>query len=104
MSTDPNGPITVVIPHRLGQATARERIGGGIGKLAEMVPGGGAVEHRWEGDTMHFTVSALGQRINCAIEVFEDKVRADVDLPPMLRLFGGKIRDKLLSVAPKLLK
>lgn len=97
-------PIKVDIPHRLGRETAKARLGGGVGKLAEMVPGGGKVEHRWEGDSLFFTVSALGQTIASRIDVGDTIVHCEVDLPPMLALFAGKVRDKLLTVAPKLLK
>lgn len=97
-------PISVDIPHKLGREAARARIAGGIGKLADMIPGGGTVEHHWEGDTMHFGVSAMGQKVACRLEVFENKVHAEVDLPPMLALFAGKIRDKLANSATKLLK
>lgn len=97
-------PITVEVPHKLGREAAKARVGGGIGKLAEMFPGGATVEHHWEGDALSFTVSALGQRIASRLEVEEDKVRAIVDLPPMLALFAGKIREKLAKEAPKLLK
>ena len=62
-------PITLDIPHKLGREAAKARIGGGIGKLAEMFPGGAAVDHRWEGDTMHFTVAAMGQRVASRLTV-----------------------------------
>jgi hypothetical protein len=97
-------PVKVDIPHKLGRETAKARLGGGVGKLAEMVPGSGHVEQRWEGDTLHFTVRALGHAVVSRIDVFDTHVHAEVDLPPMLALLGGKVRDKLLSVAPKLLK
>ncbi|MDF7773805.1 polyhydroxyalkanoic acid system family protein [Sphingomonas sp. AOB5] len=97
-------PIKVDIPHNLGREAAKARMAGGVGKLADMVPGGGTVNHRWEGDTLHFTVTALGQTVASRIEVFDNKVHAEVDLPPMLALFAGKVRDKLMQVAPKLLK
>ncbi|UYY57958.1 polyhydroxyalkanoic acid system family protein [Sphingomonas sp. S2-65] len=97
-------PISLDIPHKLGRDAAKARIGGGIGKLADMFPGGAAVDQRWEGDTMHFTVSAMGQKVASRLEVFEDKVHAVVDLPPMLALFASKIREKLAREAPKLLK
>jgi len=96
-------PVKVDIPHKLGRDAARARIAGGVGKLAEMIPGGGTVEQRWEGDTLHFSVSGMGQKIGCRLDVLEDKVHAEVDLPPMLALFAGKIRDKLASGATKLL-
>ena len=97
-------PVKVDIPHKLGREAARARIAGGVGKLADMFPGGGHVEQRWEGDTLHFTVSAMGQRIGSKLEVFDDRVHAVVDLPPMLALFAAKIREKLSSGATKLLK
>jgi hypothetical protein len=97
-------PITLDIPHKLGRDAAKARIGGGIGKLADIVPGGGQVEHRWEGDTLHFTLGAMGQTVVSRLEVFDDKVHAVVDLPPMLALFAAKIREKLGREAPKLLE
>jgi hypothetical protein len=97
-------PIKVDIPHKLGREAARARIAGGVGKLAEMVPGGGTVDQRWDGDTLHFSVSAMGQTVASRIDVLDSHIHAEVDLPPMLALFAGKVKDKLLSVAPKLLK
>ena len=49
-------PISLDIPHTLGKAAVRQRLDGGIGRITEKIPGGGHVQHRWEGDTMHFTV------------------------------------------------
>lgn len=97
-------PITLDIPHKLGRDAARARIGGGIHKLAGMFPGGGQVEQRWEGDTLHFSVTAMGQKVASRLEVFDERVHAVVDLPPMLALFASKIRDKLKAEAPKLLR
>ena len=97
-------PITVDIPHKLGRDAAKARVAGGIGKLAGMFPGGAAVDHRWEGDTMHFTVAAMGQRVASRLTVSEQKVHAEIDLPPFLALFANKIREKLTKEAPKLLE
>ncbi|MCW3847978.1 polyhydroxyalkanoic acid system family protein [Sphingomonas sp. LB-2] len=97
-------PIKVDLPHSLGREAARARIAGGVGKLAEMIPGASVADHRWEGDTLHFSVSAMGQAVVSRIDVFDKRVHVEVDLPPMLALLGGRVRDKLLSVAPKLLK
>ena len=97
-------PIKVDIPHKLGREAAKAKLAGGVGKLAGMVPGGGKVEQRWEGDTLHLSVSAMGQTVVSRLDVLDGHVHAEVDLPPMLALFAGKVRDKLLTVAPKLLK
>ncbi|WP_447727142.1 polyhydroxyalkanoic acid system family protein [Sphingomonas koreensis] len=97
-------PVTVDIPHKLGRDGARARLAGGVGKIGNMFPGGGTVQERWEGDTLHFTVSAMGQTVASRLDVFDAHVHAEVDLPPMLALFAGKIREKLLREAPKLLE
>ncbi|WEK00036.1 MAG: polyhydroxyalkanoic acid system family protein [Candidatus Sphingomonas phytovorans] len=99
-----NDPISVDIPHKLGLAAARARIEKGIGKLASFVPGGAVTEHRWEGDTLVFTVEAMGQRVASRLDVMETRIHATFDLPPMLRLFAGKIREKLTESGGKLLK
>ena len=97
-------PIVVDIPHKLGLAAARARIDKGVGKLASFVPGGAVTDHRWEGDTLVFTVEAMGQRVASRLDVLETRIHASFDLPPMLRLFAGKIRDKLSKDGAKLLK
>lgn len=97
-------PVTVDIPHKLGREGARARIAGGVGRIGSMVPGGATVDERWEGDTLHFAVAAMGQKIGCRLDVRDDHVHAELDLPPMLALFAGKIRDKLQKEAPRLLE
>lgn len=97
-------PVVVDIPHKLGREAARARIAGGIHKLTDMFPGGGKLDQRWEGDTLHFSVSAMGQTVASRLDVLEDRVHAEVDLPPMLALFASKIREKLAEKGTKLLK
>jgi Putative polyhydroxyalkanoic acid system protein (PHA_gran_rgn) len=97
-------PIKVDIPHRLGREAAKARLEGGIGKLATLFPSGATVEHRWEGDTLQFTARAMGQTVASRLDVFDSHVHAEVDLPPMLALLGGRVRDQLMQIGPKLLK
>ncbi|WNO54702.1 polyhydroxyalkanoic acid system family protein [Stakelama saccharophila] len=97
-------PVTVDIPHKLDRATLRDRIERGLGKVADMLPGGTVTEHHWEGDRLQFTVEAMGQRVASTAELFDDRVHLIVDLPPFLALFADKIRDKLQRKGPSLLK
>lgn len=99
-----SAPIEMDIAHSLGRDGVRARLDGGVGKIGQLIPGGAGVTHRWEGDTMHFTVSAMGQQIASTATIFDDKVHAVVDLPGFLGLFAGKIRDAIQKEAPKLLK
>ncbi len=97
-------PIEVDIPHKLGRDAARARIERGTGKIASFVPGGTVSEHRWDGDTLSFTVEAMGQRVAAQLTVLDDKVHAVFELPPFLALFADKIRAKLAKDGPKLLE
>lgn len=97
-------PVIVDIPHKLGKEGARARLASGVGKIGGMIPGGGTVDERWEGDSLFFTLTAMGQRIASRLDLHEDRVHAEVDLPPMLALFANKIREKLTKDGPRLLE
>ena len=97
-------PITMDIPHKYGREGVRAKLDAGVDKIAGVVPGGVVKDHRWDGDTLHFTIEGMGQRVASQVELFDDKVRATIDLPPFLALFAAKIRAKLAKEAPKLLK
>jgi hypothetical protein len=97
-------PITIDIPHQHGREGVRAKLDRGVGKIAGVVPGGVVADHRWEGDTLHFTIEGMGQRVASRVEIFEEKVHAVIDLPPFLALFADKIRQKLAREAPKLLE
>ena len=88
-------PIEVDIPHKLGKAAARARVEAGFRQIGDLIPGGHVTQHRWEGDSLTFTVEGLGQRISCRLDIFETKVHAAVDLPPFMALFAEPIRAKL---------
>ncbi len=97
-------PIEVDIPHQLGTEQAKARIGNSFGKLADFIPGGAVSEHRWTGDTLHFTVEGLGQRVAARLAVTQNNVHATFELPAFLGMFSEKIRAKLQKEAPKLLE
>lgn len=97
-------PIEVDIPHQLGTAAAKERIGSSFGKLADFIPGGAVTEHRWEGDSLLFTVEGMGQRVAARLDVAAANVHASFELPAFLAMFSDKIRAKLQKEAPKLLE
>lgn len=97
-------PIELDIAHQLGKAGVRARLDGNISRIGEKIPGGATVEHRWEGDTMFFTVGAMGQNIASRLTVFETHVHAVVDLPPFMALFAGMVRGAIEREGPKLLR
>lgn len=97
-------PISIDIPHRLGRNAARAKLDHGIGQIAGVIPGGSLKSHRWQGDTLFFEIEAMGQRVAAQIEVFETRIHALVNLPPLAALFAEKIKGKLASVGTKLLR
>jgi hypothetical protein len=77
--------VTVIVPHRLGKIEATRRIQESVtrtrGHLGPMI----AMEQEtWEGDTVRFTMRALGQTAAASIEVMEDALRLEVSLPWLL--------------------
>lgn len=97
-------PIEIDVPHKLGTAAARARISGGFGKLADFVPGGTVTDHRWDGDTLHFTLEGMGQRVSARLDVTDRNVHCTFTLPAILAMFADRIRIKLEKEAPKLLE
>ena len=97
-------PVAIDIPHSQGKAAARQKLENGFDKLAGFVPGGRVTEHRWNGDQLFFAVEALGQRVGATVEVMEDKVHAELDLPPAMALFASRITETLKGAGAKLLK
>lgn len=82
------------VSHGLGKAEARRRIENGLPALERHIPGGGAVTSSWVADDkLAMSISAMGQAVGVEIEVFDDVVRGDIDVPLMLSMMSGAIRD-----------
>ena len=97
-------PIATDIPHELGTEEAKRRIEAGIGDFANFVPGGVIAERRWDGDRLTFVVAALGQRLDCRLDVEDRVIHTLFTLPPLLAPFAGAIRKGLQKTGPKLLE
>jgi hypothetical protein len=100
-------PVTVSIPHSLGQAEARRRIDEGFGLIQKQLSGGMlglmSFERRWEADRMHFEGGGLGQKISGRFEILADSVQIQIDLPDLLATVAEKIAGTLRTTTQKLL-
>jgi hypothetical protein len=97
-------PITVSIPHQLGRAEARRRIETGFGKMVGALPGGtGTASQRWDGDRLVFSVAALAQTITGVVDVGDTAVTMEIQLPGVLGLIAGSLRDRLRKAGQVLL-
>ncbi len=88
--------LTVTLPHRLGRIEARRRIENGIREVRQQYGHFfSQLDERWEGDTLSFLIKAVGQRVSGQIFVQESEVRIEVELPWMLALLGGVVRQQV---------
>jgi hypothetical protein len=90
--------VTVLVSHRLGKDEAVRRLRDGFartkGQLGELI----AIEQEtWEGDTLRFTMRALGQTASGTIDVLDDALRIEVSLPWLL----AKAANRLLPLMRK---
>ena len=85
-------PLLVSIPHKLGRLEARRRLDSGIGRLrTELNALLSGLDYHWEGDILNFSASAMWQRITGRIEVLDDVVRVEIDLPWIMQLLRETI-------------
>ncbi len=86
-------PLVVVIPHQLGRDGARHRLEAGIGSLkAKFGDKVTSIDERWTGDHLDVDVKALGQSVSGGLDVAEDHVRVEVQLPWMLAMIAEKAK------------
>ena len=97
-------PITVRIPHQLGRAEARRRIEADFSKILRLRPGsGGRCTERWDQDRLTFSVAALGQAIAGVIDVLDAEVAMEIELPGVLGMLAGGLKDRLQQAGRLLL-
>lgn len=98
--------MRISLPHSLGKEEVRERMhkhGHEIGSY--FPPGMAKVENTWpHEDRMDLVITAAGQRIEGGIDVGEDTVVIELDLPAMLGFLGGTLERAVRKHGGKLLE
>ncbi|MBZ8134220.1 polyhydroxyalkanoic acid system family protein [Afifella sp. IM 167] len=99
-------PVTVHIPHKLGREEAKRRLQGGFGRMREEIAGGRVVHfnENWQDDRLNFDASVMGQSIAGRLDVFDDVVRVEVDLPWFLGAIAEKLQGRLQKAGTLLLE
>src|SRR4249919_3962046 len=78
-------PLVVSIPHRLGKAEAVRRLKSGLATAQSDFKQFFTVEEEtWIGDSLTFRVRGLGQSASGIIDVREDHVQMELQLPWLL--------------------
>ena len=86
-------PLIVSIPHNLGQAEAMRRLHGGMNGLkSQFGDKVASINETWSGNRMDFRVGAMGQNVEGHLEVMEDKVHVEVQLPWILAMIAEKAK------------
>lgn len=85
-------PLVVSIPHRLGRQEAKRRLDSGISRLRPELAGLiSSLDYSWDQDRLNFRAIAMWQTITGAIEVLDDAVRIEIQLPWMMRLLADTV-------------
>ena len=86
-------PLIVSVPHSLGKAEAARRLQTGVSSMKTQFSGQiASFDEQWAEDRMTFKVGAMGQTVTGHLDVLEDAVRIEVQLPWILAMVAEKAK------------
>jgi hypothetical protein len=92
----------LAIPHKFTKTEAMSRVKNALSEVRAQTAGKMTVaEERWEGSTLHFDVTAEGQRITGTFAIEDSQFVLNAKLPLMMRLFEGRIERELAQQIKK---
>lgn len=98
-------PFDVIVPHQLGKQTARDRLERGLSRIrSEVAVYASSVNSDWSDDQLDFSVRAMGYTLTGRINVLEDIVRVEVDLPWLFALAAEQILARIRQTGACLLR
>lgn len=98
--------MRVALPHSLGREEVRRRMHAHGHEIADQFPAGMAhVETDWpHEDRMNLHITAMGQQLEGAIDVLDNEVVIELDLPGMLGFMRGTIEGAVRKYGTKMLE
>ncbi|WP_062017628.1 polyhydroxyalkanoic acid system family protein [Aureimonas sp. AU4] len=88
--------VRIDIPHKLTREAARQRIDEGFGRIRSDATGGMLkFEDHWTGDHLDFRARMMGQSIVGRLDILDDHVHVELDLPGFLASLAGKLTGKI---------
>jgi hypothetical protein len=98
-------PVVVNIPHDLPREEAERRLRTGFQRIREEIGGKAlAFEERWEDGRLNFSAGAFGQKVTGRVDILENSVRIEVDLPWILGSIAEKLQGRLRKAGRLLLE
>ncbi len=96
--------LNINIPHNLSKEEALSRIKGLLQQVkVEQANIVSNVQENWQGDQGAFSFSAMGFDLSGLIDVKDDGIDINAELPFALSLFRGKIKEVINEKAKQLL-
>lgn len=97
--------VKVDIPHKLTREEARARIARGFDRIRSDATGNLVkFEDVWSGDRLDFRARTMGQSVVGRLDVLDDCVHVEIDLPGFLAAIAGKLTGKIQKEATLLLE
>ena len=96
--------MSMTIPHTLGEGEARKRVQGMISNMKEQYGDRVSDLHEeWNGDTGRFSLKAMGMSLKGTLQITDDQLKVDGDLPWAAKPFQGTIEATIRERAERLL-
>lgn len=90
--------VKVDIPHKLTREMAKTRISEGFGKIrSEAVGGMLKFDDQWTGDHLDFRARMMGQSVVGRLDILDDHVHVELDLPGFLAAIANKLTGRIQS-------
>lgn len=98
--------MRIALPHKLGREEVRRRMHAHAHEIGSYFPAGMAtIETQWpHEDRMDLFITAAGQQIDGGIDIGDDTVVIDLDLPAILGFLGGTLERAVRKHGGKLLE
>ena len=95
--------MRVTLPHQLSREDVRDRLRARAHEIAGRVPGA-QVSTSWAGaDRMDLTIAAMGQTLQGGIDIEDDQLVINLDLPLALSFVEPMISSQIREQGQKLL-
>jgi len=85
--------VVVIVPHHLGREEAQRRLKTGLERTRTSLGGHFAVlQEDWSGDHLDLRIALLGHATSGRIDVAEDEMRIEIELPWLLAMVAEKAK------------
>ncbi|HZZ42338.1 MAG TPA: polyhydroxyalkanoic acid system family protein [Tepidisphaeraceae bacterium] len=96
--------ITVSIPHKVTREDAKRRVMSGLAEYKTKFATMAQIDEHWTGDHMDLKATGMGQTVTARLDITDNAVVVQLDLPWMFAMMAGRIQGELETEGRKLLQ